>query len=221
MADSHCILGDGDYRMIDNRKFYVYVGEHPVHGFPIYVGKGSKRRFLVHNYDLLRRTHRNKGLQRIYDDHGPIIWTKVRENLSEQEAFETEIALIDYFGRGKSGTLCNYSDGGDGPSGHRHSAEARAKISARNKGLKRTPEQCEKIRLLKLGTKMTAETRAKISAASKGRKKSEEHRAKIRTSNLGKKRPFRHKSPEHNAKVSAALKAFHAQRKSGIQQASQ
>jgi len=181
-----------------DRRFYVYVGEHPVSGQTVYVGKGSNRRVLVHNYDLSRRKHRNKRLQKIYDEFGPLPWSKVRENLSEQEAFETEIALIAYFGRDR---LCNYSEGGTGPSGHIHSAETKAKISARNKGLKRTKEQREIMSLLRRGTKMAAEARAKMSAAGKGRKFSEEHRAKIGAAHKGRK--F---SEESLAKMSRARK---------------
>lgn len=76
-----------------------------------------------------------------------------------------------------------------------HSAEAKAKISAANKGRKHTEE-----------------AKAKIGAANKGkllgRKRSEETKAKIAAHRLGKPGPFAgaHHSAEARAKMSAALK---------------
>jgi group I intron endonuclease len=99
----------------------------------------------------------------------------------------------------------NSSAGGDGAVGHRHSVEARARMSAAHKG--RQPV---------LGRKASAETRAKMSAAASGKTKSAEWRAKIaegnrRTWSEGKR--SRTASPETRAKMSAAHKARVAARK--------
>lgn len=97
--------------------------------------------------------------------------------------------------------LTNVTDGGDGteggekhPSfGMRHSAEARAKISASLKGNKRTK-----------GNKLSPSHRAKIGAALKGNKLSSEHCAKISAAKKGKK--GKKHSPETRARLSAILK---------------
>lgn len=70
--------------------------------------------------------------------------------------------------------------------GHKHTPEPIAKISAASRGRKLAPR--------------SPEHRANLSAALRGRKFSPEHRAKISAANLG--RTF---SPEHRAKISAAL----------------
>ena len=59
--------------------------------------------------------------------------------LSEAEAFESEIALIELFGRKDNGTGClrNLTNGGEGVAGHRHSIRARNRIVKARRG--RTP----------------------------------------------------------------------------------
>src|SRR5579859_4794942 len=153
----------------------------------------------VHNILLNNGKHTNTKLQAIHDFYGPIKWVKIREYISEEEAFHTEKALISQFGRMPNGILCNMTDGGDGGSGI--SLETRIKMSLAGKGRKFTPEH-----------------KAAISAALKGKPKSPEHREKVRLAKLGKpahpiigilcSKRFKGipKTPEHNAKNSAALK---------------
>lgn len=212
--------------------FYVYVIFRP-NGVPCYVGKGQGGRWRAH----VKNSH-NMHLLRIYalaDRKLPIV--KIREDLSEAAAFETEIALISAMGRADrgNGPLVNLTDGGDGASGHTKSAECRAKISAKNKGIKRTAAQIEQMRKNSLGRKQSeetirkrvavitgrvssAETRAKISSRLRGKRKSAEHIARMSADRKG--RPVsqearekvraalkgRPKTPEHNAAVSAAKK---------------
>jgi hypothetical protein len=80
------------------------------------------------------------------------------------------------------------------------SEEARAKISAANKGRKATPEARAKISAAHKGKKRTAEHRAKISAAQKGKKHTPETRDLFRIVNAGRKI-----SPEHRAKIVASV----------------
>jgi len=102
-----------------------------------------------------------------------------------------------------------------GVKGHRHTPEARAKMSAAlmgNKhalGSKRSEEQraAMKGKRYALGSKRTEEHRAKMSAALKGRSPSLEARAKMSAMRIGKKH-----SPETRAKLKLAAQ----RRKKGL-----
>lgn len=85
--------------------------------------------------------------------------------------------------------LTNLTDGGDGPMrGRKHTAEARAKISAANSesmkgnqnrlGTSQTPEAIEKIRASKIGKPRPASVGLAVAAAQRGRKHSAELIAK-------------------------------------------
>jgi hypothetical protein len=104
--------------------FYVYVIFRP-DGSPCYVGKGKGNR-----WRRLRR-RRNPRLERIIAKGArelPII--KIREGLTEAQAFEVEVALIAAIGRGKNGPLVNMTDGGDGTSGYKRTPEQLARLQA-------------------------------------------------------------------------------------------
>lgn len=75
-------------------------------GTPYYVGKGQKRRAFISS---AHGVHRPKDRRRIL----------IFPMLSETEAFESEKALIELFGRKDKGTgiLRNLTDGGEGSSG--------------------------------------------------------------------------------------------------------
>jgi hypothetical protein len=161
--------------------FYVYIGVHPDTEESCYIGKGRGQRIGDHSPLLKKGTHPNVRLQSIFDRHGPILWAKLHEGLSEREAFEIEKALVALLGRGRGKPLCNKTDGGDGTSGHKHTEEARARMSRAQKGHYVSPE-----------------ARAKIGAAHRGKKLSPEHRAKFIAHN------HEPKSPEHLAKIQAA-----------------
>ena len=102
--------------------FYAYVWLRE-NGTPYYVGKGSHDRA----YDTRNhRVHCPKVLERIV----------IYPAQSEDEAFETEIALIWYYGRKdlKLGCLRNLTDGGENPpkgrrKGQRPTLETREKIA--------------------------------------------------------------------------------------------
>ena len=101
--------------------FYTYAYLRKSDRTPYYVGKGKGKRA----YD--RQGHRVK----VPDDKDRIIFLK--QNLTEEEAFNHEKYMIAVLGRKDLGTgiLRNMSDGGEGPSNP--SPESRRKNSERNR----------------------------------------------------------------------------------------
>jgi hypothetical protein len=175
-------------------EFYVYALFHPISGEPCYIGKGSGRRWR----DQATKP-RNPILRNLIAKFGaPLPCVKVRQLLTEEQAFEIEKLLISIIGRKKNGgSLANMTDGGDGVSGMRHSAEYRRRLSIENTGKKWGPDFKAKVR-----AGWTPEIRA--AAAAKLRKpKTPEHRERIRLANLGKKR-----SPEACDAMRRARLAF-------------
>ncbi|NZD50526.1 AP2 domain-containing protein [Rhizobium leguminosarum] len=56
--------------------------------------------------------------------------TRVRDGMTEVEAFDLEATLIAQYGRIKvGGVLCNLTDGGEGVSGHAHDGETRKRMT--------------------------------------------------------------------------------------------
>lgn len=147
-------------------KFYVYVF-FDESGTPIYVGKGTGKRD--------RRYH-----------PGPKV--RVREGITENEAFETERALIRAIGRKPNGPLLNLSDGGEGISGYRYTVEQRARVSAGAKRRGISPETIAKMIASPTRGRFgphTEETKAKISRKKTGHPVTEEMRAKIKAARVG------------------------------------
>jgi hypothetical protein len=144
--------------MVNPNRFYTYAYLREDRT-PYYIGKGTGKRIYQ---STGRPCNKPKDKSRII---------KLKQNLTEEEAFRHEIYMIDVFGRKDLGTgiLHNRTDGGDGTSGHICSEETRKKLSEVQKG-----------RIL------SEEHRKKISKSLKGRKISEETRKKLRISLKGK-----------------------------------
>jgi len=129
-------------------------------GTPYYAGKGTGKRAFV------------RGSHHCYPpkDRSRIL---VFPMLTEAEAMESEIAMIELFGRKDLGTGClrNFTAGGDGSSGYKHTPESLQKMSAVHAGKRHSP-----------ATEFT-------SATWKGKKRepfSEEHRQRLSESKTGK-----------------------------------
>ena len=179
--------------------YYVYAhykADDP-DGLPFYVGKGKNQR------DLSRA--RNQFWKNIVNKHG-FVSKRLHENLTEQEAWNIETALIEEYGKLSDGTgcLCNLSDGGEGASGVIHSKETKQKWSNAKKGKTWEEiygvEQANKMREQRKKVKRahSDETRQKISASKKGENNpmfaktfSKEHREKLSESRTGKPSPTR------------------------------
>lgn len=174
--------------------FYVYAWLRPC-GTPFYIGKGRGSRD--------RKTFgRNRVFDRIFKKivtHGgtPKV-TRLREGMSEREAFDLEIALIANYGRiDQFGLLANLTDGGEGPSNP--SAETRERIAASRRGRPLSEEHRKKISLGATGRTQSAITRDKIRASKRdistdtrtklslaARSISDEHKSKIAASKRNK-----------------------------------
>lgn len=113
-------------------KFYVYIHCKP-NGDPFYVGKGSGRR--SREFKLGRNQHYKNTVAKYGKNKIEVL---IFPKNSENEALITESKWI-YELRQAGFKLCNQTDGGDGVSGHKHTEEIRAKISASKKGRKRPP----------------------------------------------------------------------------------
>ena len=190
-------------------------------GTPYYVGKGSGDRAFVEHWRRSKTVLHPPIKERI------VIYPAV----SEADAFETEIALIWYYGRKDLGTGClrNMSNGGDQPprptpeaiekiritkTGQKHSEESIAKMMGCQNALGHavSAEARERIRAAKTGNTYASGTRSeafrvRMRAASTGntnclgRKASAESKAKMRAKKLG-----RVLSPETKARMSASQK---------------
>lgn len=121
--------------------FYTYLYIDPLKNEPIYVGKGKGDRAFQH----LVRTH-NKHFSarlKIIKSNGlePII-KFLATNIDEELALLVETEAIMKYGRRDlgTGTLLNFTNGGEGTHGHIHTQETRLKMSLSHKGMKKTPE---------------------------------------------------------------------------------
>jgi hypothetical protein len=126
------------------KKYYTYAYLRQ-DGTPYYIGKGCGRRLYDHHG---KNCNPPKDRSRII---------KLKQNLTEEEAFKHEIYMIAVFGKKCDGTgiLRNIADGGNGGNGlygddsPTKRPEVRAKISASNKGKTKgrikTKEEIEKM----------------------------------------------------------------------------
>jgi len=175
--------------------FYVYAYFRPT-GEPCYIGKGKENRWSRH-----QRETSNPHLRRIIAlAGGSLSKIKVAEGLTEKEAFALEIVMIRLIGRRENGgPLVNLTDGGEGSTGM--SAEGRAAISARHKGIPKTAEQRAAMRVPK--GPMSAEAKLAIAAGQARSPKMPEARRKMAATLTGVP-----KTPEHVQAVVAARTGY-------------
>jgi hypothetical protein len=137
--------------------FYTYLWLRE-NGTPYYVGKGKGKR----GFTSLKHSVNCPPKERI------IIYPAE----SEVDAFETEIALIWYYGRKDLGVGClrNHTDGGEGVSGPKSLAH-RLNIGKAHVGMKRSEQAKKNISEACIGHKHTEEWKQKHSELLSGRKR--------------------------------------------------
>lgn len=172
--------------------FYVYEHWRPDIGACFWVGKGSGQRAV----EFRRNPHYNKIIAKLRRMGLKPVVKIIASDLTEDEAFALEREQIA-IQRQNGAPLANYSDGGEGPAGYRHTAETRAQIR-----IKRSAQVIAH----------SEETRKKIGAANsialKGRK-NPEHSVRLTGRVL---------TSEHKAAISRGLKGieFSAERRANI-----
>lgn len=158
--------------------FYTYAWLRE-DGTPYYIGKGRG----------------NRAFRKGGPDKSRVLFLKI--NLTEQEAFKHERYMIFVLGRKDSGQgiLWNFTDGGEGVVGLKHSAETKKRISKSSKGRKLSKETREKLRQQKLGNewnrgrKISEKQKEQISKTLTGVKHTDERRRNQSLAKIGVKLP--------------------------------
>lgn len=97
------------------KKYYVYIHKTINTGRIFYIGKG-------HGNRLNSKSGRSRYWKNTVEKNGGFSAHIVIDGLSENKAFAVEKKIISRIGRHR---LCNLTDGGDGPSGYRHTEETK------------------------------------------------------------------------------------------------
>lgn len=154
---------------------------------PFYIGIGSDNNF-NRAYEKTKNK-RSAWWNRIVNKHGYDVEI-LFENVSPKFAKEKEKEFIELYGRMdlKNGTLCNYTDGGDGMNGWKAPTETieRMKVAAKIRGtwMLNTPEIIGKRANSMRGKKRTDEQKEKLAAWQRGVKKPKESIEKMRATLL-------------------------------------
>lgn len=108
-------------------------------GEVFYIGIGTKKR-------PYKKVGRSKLWTNTINKYGYEVQI-LKEDLSWEEAVELECILIDYYGRIDigTGTLVNFTDGGDGALGYKYTEEHKTKMSEAHKGKTHSEETKAKI----------------------------------------------------------------------------
>ena len=125
---------------------YLYLDQENV---PFYVGKGVGNRYLPSSHNRDSQPYLKNKLRKLSYKNVKVHF--LHRGLIEEEAFFWEKYWIKYIGRRdlKEGTLCNLTDGGDGPAGSIQSVESNLKRSINNGygmlGKHHTEETCTRL----------------------------------------------------------------------------
>lgn len=205
---------------------YTYFDPRTEPPTPIYVGKGHGKRSSHHLHSSHNKVLKGK-IQKIREmGLEPLVIIEF-DLLTPEEAFHIEIETIAKYGRldKRSGSLCNFTDGGEGTVGYQHSPQTRVLYSEQRKGKTQTPAQYA----ANCNRSPTLETCAKQSAANKGqRRHTLEQIEAIRESNRtrviseetrelwSRQRKGKTQTPEHVAKVRDSKKAADEARRASM-----
>jgi len=176
-------------------KYYIYIILNKINN-KIYVGKtkNPKERWQKHlssartgiGYFLIHRALNKYGINN-FD------FTIIEEVNTEEDAFIREIFWIAHYKSNiiKYGDTFGYNltDGGEGASGHLHSAESKQKMSEASFGKPKSKEHKNALAAAHLGKILTNEHKENIGLAGLGKKRSEESKQNYSKSKLGSKNP--------------------------------
>ena len=164
--------------------YYVYEHWRIDTNTCFYVGKGTGKRA----WNMASRNKYHKAIQQKLATMGLRVKVVVIcDGMTDEDAKSLEILTIKKW-RDLGCSLANFTIGGDGISGLKHSAETR-----------------EKMRISALRAN-TEEVKKKKSMAKTGKKLSDEHRRKISLLNIGNKRASGKRSKEFCEHMSRVLK---------------
>jgi hypothetical protein len=195
------------------KKFFVYVDFRGDDRKPFYVGKGLEKR--------VKKERRNPLHTNIKNKHG-IIREVVFESRNEQEAFDKEVQLIQelqtHIDHGNGGA--NFTLGGEGVSGYKHTKEQREVWSELHKKRWEDPEFKEKMKETHKKRCEDPEIRKKMSESQNKRWEDPEYKENM--SEIKKKiwedPEYKEKmresvkkqweNPEHREKISESMKKY-------------
>jgi NUMOD3 motif len=146
--------------MTDSLRFYCYAHVRKDTGEVFYIGKGA----LARSADSRQRSSHWKN---VVAKAGGFTILRSRP-MTEADAFAREIRMIAK-GREAGGPLVNKTDGGEGASGHKHSDEARGKMSAALTGKTKTDAQRRAMSLSRKGRPLATEHAACVAARNAAR----------------------------------------------------
>lgn len=157
-----------------------------------YIGSSNNcsKRWGYHRRDLRGGKHHSIHLQRAWNKYGEAAFIfEIIETVDPQSLFDREQYWLDtlkpFDERGfNNNPVANRPDW----TGHKHTLETRAKMSASQIGHTLSPESRAKISAARIGMKMSLETKEKIGSKFRGRKLSAEHVAKVAAKHIGSKR---------------------------------
>jgi len=181
------------YVYLDPRKKGKYYYENICFLFePFYVGKGSRLRYKSHLYEAYKEKGssnklKSSKIRKIRESGKTPIIVLAQESLSEKEAFAYEEKLIREIGRIdlKSGSLSNFSYGGEGSSGRIVSKETRLKIKNKAKGRKHSELTKSKMKKNNEGVKNPNFGNKGEKSCWFGKKHSEESKQKMKKNGTG------------------------------------
>ena len=168
--------------MATSGTYYVYEHWRLDRDECFYVGKGKGGRA----YKMRDRNRFHTAIvQKIQRDGFAVEVKIVSFGLTEEDAFALEKERISFW-RNAGADLANATNGGDGVSGLKMSAEARLKMRNAKLGTKQTPEMIQKRIAPLIGRKQPKHAIEQAAAKRRGKKLSEEHKASISASHKGK-----------------------------------
>jgi len=195
-------MPDTIYYKPQSTDFYVYLLCNPLKEGcpPFYVGKGKDDRCFEHFRDCHagQNQHKWRTIKTIESAGLQVPIHIAWAGTSEEQALWIEQFIIAIHGTryDETGILTNLTKGGDGLSGWIPTEEARRKMSAAQKGIKRRDETKRKMSEAQKGNQsakgikrptFSPEVRSNMSEAHKGLKCSDETKRKMSEAHKGKK----------------------------------